>query len=130
MSTISNVGGYRNGYRGRGVMGAYGRNRKRRRRNDTAVEGVQESGRVLSRFFDKLERRCKARKLVDAIRRCDAWAVQDLLDDRRCRVLGFCPRPGFDCVKICCVFGRRRNVVVTFDICVSRYTGDVNFNYY
>lgn len=104
--------------RGRRVAGAM----DRRRRDDFAVEGIQDAGRDLSRKFANLRRRCQARKLVAAIRHCDCRAVNELFN-WRCRAINFYKRPGFDCVKICCSFGRG-SAVISFDICVrSLYNG-------
>lgn len=97
--------------------------RRHHRDSDSAVEGVQQAGRVLSDTFKELERRCKARRIVAAIRHCDARAVNSVLD-RHCRVQCFFRRPGYDCVKICCSFNGGATVV-SFDICVR----SLNYGY-
>lgn len=91
--------------------------RKHRRREEFAVEGIQDVSRDLSRTFARLRNRRNARRLVDAIRRCDAATIHFLLAGHRSRVVCFFRRPGFDCVKIV-TFGRDGAATVTFDICV------------
>ncbi|MFD0589543.1 hypothetical protein ACFQZE_16260 [Paenibacillus sp. GCM10027627] len=106
------------------VAGEFHRRRKHRkhhhrrhhRREDFAVEGIQEAGIDLSKKFAKLRKRCEARRLVEAIRRCDHRTVNEIFD-WRCRAIHFFKKPGFDCVKICCSFGRG-SAVISFDICV------------
>lgn len=129
---ISNAGNFG---RGRRAFGPFGRRglrrglrrslrrglrrgfrRDRDRRDDFAVEGIQEAGRDLSRKFAKLRRRCQARRLVAAIRHCDCRTVNELFN-WRCRAINFYKRPGFDCVTISCRFGRG-SAFITFDICV------------
>ncbi|MHA6482311.1 hypothetical protein ACX1C1_10480 [Paenibacillus sp. strain BS8-2] len=88
-----------------------------RHRRGRAVAGVQEAGRELSNTFGKLRKRSNARKLVAAIRHCDARAVNRLLTSD-CRTVCFFKRPGHDCVKVACGFGRAGAAIVTFDICV------------
>lgn len=97
------------------VGGAYDRGNWNRRGG--AVRGVQEAGRELSNTFGKLRRRCDARKLVAAIRHCDAREVNRLLTSD-CRTVCFFRRPGYHCVKVACGFGRAGATIVTFDICV------------
>lgn len=113
------VGGVISGRRRR----RHHRHHRHHRREDRAVEGIQQAGRELSDTFRRLQRRCKARKLVEAIRRCDAHTVNRLLD-RDCRVHCFFRKPGFDCVKICCRFGRGDSAFVTFDICVRSVSNE------
>lgn len=111
-------------WRRRRVAGAMNGRRRRNhhRRDDFVVEGVQDMGRELGQKFNNLRRRCKARKLVAAIRHCDHRAVNELFD-WHCRSIHFYKRPGYDCVRICCSFNRGA-VVVSFDICVrSLYNG-------
>lgn len=98
------------------VGGAFD-NGDRHHRRGGAVRGVQEAGSELSDTFGKLRKRCNARKLVAAIRHCDARAVNHLLT-RDCRTVCFFKRPGYDCVKVACGFGRRGATIVTFEICV------------
>jgi hypothetical protein len=81
------------------------------------VAGVQDAGRQLSRTFRRLRNRRNARRLVEAIRHCNHHEVNRLLS-RDCRAVCFFKKPGFDCVKIACGFGRRNSVIVSFDICV------------
>lgn len=114
MSVKSEISGLRNGRSVAGV--SEGRRRHHHHRDDFAVEGIQDMGRDLSRSFAKLRRRCKARKLVAAIRHCDRRAVNEIFD-WKCREICFFKKPGFDCVKISCCFGRG-SAFVTFDICV------------
>ncbi|MBH5318683.1 hypothetical protein I6N90_12830 [Paenibacillus sp. GSMTC-2017] len=92
--------------------------RRRHHRDDFAVEGIQEAGRELSRRFANLRRRCQARRLVEAIRHCDCRVVNELFEFH-CRAIHFFKKPGFDCVRICCTFGRD-SAVISFDICVRR----------
>ncbi|MFF2889827.1 hypothetical protein [Paenibacillus sp. NPDC057967] len=118
MSAKAEISGLRNG---RGVAGvSTGRRRHHRkhhrRHDDFAVEGIQDLGGELSRSFAKLRKRCKARKLVAAIRRCDRRAINEIFD-WKCREICFFRKPGFDCVKISCC-SRRGSAVITFDICV------------
>ncbi|MDQ6421338.1 hypothetical protein RB620_18080 [Paenibacillus sp. LHD-117] len=87
------------------------------RHRGNAVRGVQEAGRELSQSFARLRKRSNARKLVAAIRHCDFRAVNRLLD-RDCRAVCFFKKPGYDCVKIACGFGRNNSAIVNFDICV------------
>ena len=102
---------------GNNVAGAMsGRRKHHHHRDDFAVEGIQDAGRVLGAKFNNLRKRCKARKLVAAIRHCDARTIHDLFG-HHCKVLHFFKRPGYDCVKLCCSFDRGA-AVVTFDICV------------
>ncbi|MCU6712799.1 hypothetical protein M6D81_29265 [Paenibacillus sp. J5C_2022] len=117
------------GWNRRRVGGAFKRRHRRRRRffDDSAVEGIQEAGKVLGADFNNLRRRSQARKLAAAIRHCDARAVNNLFDFP-CRTVCFFKRPGFDCVKICCFFGRG-SVNITLDICVSQRTGDIRFGF-
>ncbi|MCR2804210.1 hypothetical protein [Paenibacillus soyae] len=107
--------------RGNNVAGAMNGRRKHHhhhhhRRDDFAVEGIQDAGRVLGARFNDLRKRCKARRLVAAIRHCDARTIHDLFG-HHCRVVCFFKRPGYDCVKLSCSFDRGA-AVVTFDICV------------
>ncbi|WP_168118687.1 hypothetical protein [Paenibacillus sp. HB172176] len=95
---------------------------------DPAVEGIQDAGRDLSKTFAKLEKRCKARRIVHAIRNCDARAVNSVLD-HHCRVQCFFKRPGYDCVRICCSFNRGA-ATVTFDICVRSLNNGYGYNGY
>ncbi|WP_028612737.1 hypothetical protein [Paenibacillus harenae] len=88
-----------------------------RRKQDPAVEGVQEAGKELSKIFDQLRNENVAEKLVKAIRCHDARTIQRLLDCD-CRVVSFFRMRDKDCVRICCQFGRYNDVTVTFDICV------------
>lgn len=97
------------------VGGAYDRGNWNRRGG--AVRGVQEAGRELSHTFGKLRRRRDARRLVAAIRHCDAREVNRLLTSD-CRTVCFFKRPGYDCVKVACGYGRAGATIVTFDICV------------
>lgn len=98
------------------VGGAFDHHGNRHRRGN-AVRGVQEAGRELSNTFGKLRRRSDARRLVAAIRHCDAREVNRLLTTD-CRTVCFFKKPGYDCVKVACGFGRRGATIVTFDICV------------
>ncbi|CAM4095012.1 hypothetical protein L1N85_10505 [Paenibacillus alkaliterrae] len=88
-------------------------------KQDPAVEGVQEAGKELSDIFKQLKNENVAEKLVKAIRCRDARAVQSLLDCD-CRVVDFFCTHDKDCVRICCAFGRYKDVTVTFDICIKR----------
>lgn len=89
------------------------------RKEDPAVESMQEAGKELSDIFKQLKDRQTAAKLVRAIRCRDAKAVQSLLGCD-CRVINFFCTHDKDCVRICCQFGRYNDVTVTFDICVKR----------
>jgi hypothetical protein len=89
------------------------------RREDPAVEGVQEAGKELSEIFKQLKDERTAAMLVRAIRCRDARAIQNLLDCN-CRVVNFFCTRDKDCVRICCQFGRFNDVTVTFDICIRR----------
>ncbi|WP_238188209.1 hypothetical protein [Paenibacillus sp. L3-i20] len=121
MSTKLEISGLNRGRRG-SVAGDFRRHRKHhrhhRRDDDFAVEGIQEAGRDLSRKFANLRRRCQARRLVEAIRHCDCRVVNELFD-WHCRAINFFKKPGFDCVRICCSFGRH-SAVISFTICVRR----------
>ncbi|SFE82990.1 hypothetical protein SAMN05216378_4232 [Paenibacillus catalpae] len=86
---------------------------------DPAVEGVQDAGKHLSKVFDNLKNERVAEKLVRAIRDHDAQAVQCLVGCH-CRVVDFFRTRNADCVRVRCSFGRYRDVVVSFDICVRR----------
>ncbi|RJE84261.1 hypothetical protein D3P07_23100 [Paenibacillus sp. 1011MAR3C5] len=112
MSAKAEISGLRNGRR---VAGA-STGRRRHHHDDFAVEGIQDLGGELSRSFAKLRRRCKARKLVAAIRHCDRRAINEIFD-WKCREICFFKKPGYDCVKISCCSGRG-SAVITFDICV------------
>lgn len=108
-----------NARRSRGrVGGASSRRRRRHRRVDFAVEGIQDAGRELSDLFRRLRRRRNAERLVAAIRHRDVCAIKHLLGCH-CKVEFFFCRPGYECVKICCSFNRGA-ATVSFDICVRR----------
>ncbi|MGG1633987.1 hypothetical protein [Paenibacillus sp. NRS-1760] len=89
------------------------------RREDPAVEAMQEAGAELSDIFKQLKDERTAAKLVRAIRCRDARAVQSLIDCH-CRVVNFFSTRDKDCVRIFCAFGRNQDVTVSFDICVKR----------
>lgn len=88
-------------------------------RRDPAVEGVQEAGKELSQIFKHLKNEEVAERLVRAIRCHDARAVQRIIGCE-CRVVHFFCTHRSDCVRICCSFGRDRDVTVSFDICIKR----------
>ncbi|WP_139990744.1 hypothetical protein [Paenibacillus paridis] len=98
-----------------------------RRKEDPAVEAMQEAGKELSDIFKQLKDENTAAKLVKAIRCRDARAVQSLLDCN-CRVVCFFCTRDKDCVRICCSFGRSNDVTVTFDICVRRVQDECRRN--
>jgi len=89
---------------------------------DPAVDAVQDAGKVLSCIFGLLEKRAVAEELVRAIRRHDRCAVDEILKHCGCdcHAVGFFCSGNADCVRICCRFGRRGEVRVTFDICIDR----------
>lgn len=89
------------------------------RKEDPAVDAMQDAGKVLSDVFGQLKDKDVAAMLVRAIRCRDARAVQELLNCD-CRVVKFFCTQDKDCVRICCAFGRYNDVTVTFDICVRR----------
>ncbi|MBD2872904.1 hypothetical protein [Paenibacillus arenilitoris] len=95
-----------------------------RKKQDPAVEGVQEAGKELSEIFRQLKNEEVAEKLVRAIRSRDAKTINCLLDCD-CRVVNFFSTREFDCVRISCRFGRYNDVVITFDICVRRVRDEV-----
>jgi len=118
MSAKTKISGLGKGSKAVFVSGGRRRHHRRhhRRHEDFAVEGIQEMGADLSRSFAKLRKRRKARRLVAAIRHCDRRAINEIFE-WRCREICFFRKPGFDCVKISCCFGRG-SAFVTFDICV------------
>lgn len=87
------------------------------RRQDPAVDAMQEAGKELSDIFNQLKNEDVAERFVRAIRCRDARAVEMLLDCN-CRVVDFFSTRDQDCVRICCAFGRYNDVTTTFDICV------------
>ncbi|MCM3630381.1 hypothetical protein M3194_23905 [Paenibacillus glycanilyticus] len=94
-------------------------------RQDPAVEGVQDAGKELSKVFGNLRNEEVAEKLVRAIRRHDARTVQKLVGCD-CRVVDFFRTRNADCVRVRCSFGRWKDVVVTFDICIRRAVDDIS----
>ncbi|OBR62397.1 hypothetical protein A7K91_01920 [Paenibacillus oryzae] len=113
MSKKMKVSGWERG----AVRGAYRGKRKFHHHEDFAVEGIQEISRDLSKTFARLRCRRNARRLVHAIRCCDAATINCLLAGCHSRVVCFFKKPGYDCVKICS-FGRGGAATITFDICV------------
>ncbi|OBZ11177.1 MULTISPECIES: hypothetical protein [Bacillales] len=99
------------------------------RRQDPAVEAMQEAGKELSDIFRQLKDERTAEMLVRAIRCRDARAIQHLLDCH-CRVVHFFCTRDKDCVRICCSFGRNHDVTVTFDICVRRVFDERRRNFW
>jgi len=99
------------------------------RREDPAVEAMQEAGKELSDLFKQLKDERTAANLVRAIRCRDARAVQSLLDCH-CRVVSFFSTRDKDCVRIFCSFGRNHDVTVTFDICVRREQDECRRNFW
>lgn len=87
-------------------------------RRDGAVEGIQEAGADLSRFFGHLENPVTAARLVRAIRCRNRKVVEELIGSN-CQVVCFFHQGRYACVRIACVFGECCNVRITFDICVS-----------
>lgn len=85
---------------------------------DNAVAGIQEAGRELSNFFDKLQMEANAARLVRAIRCRSKRVIEDLLGPD-CQVVCFFRHGRLSCVRITCVFGTCCDVRITFDICVS-----------
>ncbi|MFC4098650.1 hypothetical protein [Paenibacillus xanthanilyticus] len=85
---------------------------------DNAVAGIQEAGRELSNFFDKLQMEANAARLVRAIRCRSKRVIEDLLGPD-CQVVCFFRQGRYSCVRITCVFGSCCDVRITFDICVS-----------
>jgi|GEM_PF-1063450 hypothetical protein len=94
-------------------------------RQDPAVAGVQDAGKELSKVFGNLKCEENAEKLVRAIRRQDAKAVQHLVGCD-CRVVDFFRTRNADCVRVRCAFGPYKDVVVSFDICVRRAVDDIS----
>ena len=94
-------------------------------RRDPAVEGVQDAGKELSKVFGKLKNEEVAERLVRAIRRHDARAVQQIVGCD-CHVVDFFRTRNADCVRVRCSFGPYRDVVVSFDICVRRAVDDIS----
>ncbi|MFF2483159.1 hypothetical protein [Paenibacillus sp. NPDC058071] len=86
---------------------------------DRAVEAVQDAGKELSELFGQLKCEETAERLVRAIRCRDARTIQKIIGCD-CRVVHFFCTHNSDCVKICCFFGRRGEVSVSFDICIKR----------
>ncbi|MCA0756424.1 hypothetical protein KP806_15325 [Paenibacillus sp. N4] len=95
------------------------RNRSCGKKQDPAVEGVQEAGKVLGDFFKKLKCEDNAETLVKAIRCRNEKAIECLLGCN-CKVVCFFSTRDKDCVRICCSFGRWNDVTVTFDICIRK----------
>lgn len=95
------------------------RNKSCGKKQDPAVQGVQEAGKELSDFFKKLKCEENAETLVRAIRDRNEKAIQCLLDCN-CKVVCFFSTRDQDCVRICCSFGRWNDVTVTFDICIKK----------
>lgn len=94
-------------------------------RQDPAVAGVQDAGKELSKVFAKLKSEEVAERLVRAIRRHDARAVQQIVGCD-CRVVDFFRTRNADCVRVRCSFGPYKDVVVSFDICVRRAVDDIS----
>ncbi|MFC4775954.1 hypothetical protein ACFO9Q_04065 [Paenibacillus sp. GCM10023252] len=83
------------------------------------VESVQEAGAELSELFGRLKNEELAAKLIYAIRCHDCRKLEQLLGCN-CRVVNFFCTSCADCVRICCTFGRCKDVTISFTICVER----------
>ncbi|MBW7476017.1 hypothetical protein K0T92_14820 [Paenibacillus oenotherae] len=88
------------------------------KKQDGAVEGIQEAGEDLCDFFCSLRNRQVAAKLVRAIRCKNRKVIEDLIGNN-CNVVCFFNQGRLSCVRISCVFGECCDVRITFDICVS-----------
>lgn len=89
-------------------------------REEEVEDPVQEAWKELGRLIHQLERKEIAEALSRAIRSHHFRAVQHIVG-QDCKVQLFFFTRECHCARVCCTFGKLRNIRITFDICVKRF---------